>query len=198
LNGDSLLFLGPSKRTLGIISALKSVMDYDEFCSGQAEFTMMRNNEEFGYEFHSPIPIYPCEQFSDQILKATWGMLRKPIYAKEKFDASFADVTVKAGLQRVRRASSVCVGDYNNDALEDLFCAYWGHNALHRDSGDGMGTKSQRIDREDRRRIGRLFVAGADSNGRDTNRIEWRGHVQEEVGNISRENVAHFALSGSS
>ena len=55
-------------------------------------------------------------------------------------DGTFTDVTVKAGLQRVGWASSVCVGDYNNDGFEDLFCTYWGQNALYRNNGDGTFT----------------------------------------------------------
>ena len=55
-------------------------------------------------------------------------------------DGTFTDVTRKAGLQRVGWASSVCVGDYNNDGFEDLFCTYWGQNALYRNNGDGTFT----------------------------------------------------------
>ena len=55
-------------------------------------------------------------------------------------DGTFTDVTEKAGLQRVGWASSVCVGDYNNDGFEDLFCTYWGQNALYRNNGDGTFT----------------------------------------------------------
>jgi hypothetical protein len=55
-------------------------------------------------------------------------------------DGTFTDVTLKAGLQRVGWASSVCVGDYNNDGFEDLFCTYWGQNALYRNNGDGTFT----------------------------------------------------------
>ena len=55
-------------------------------------------------------------------------------------DGTFRDVTVKAGLQRVGWASSVCAGDYNNDGFEDLFCTYWGQNALYRNNGNGTFT----------------------------------------------------------
>jgi enediyne biosynthesis protein E4 len=55
-------------------------------------------------------------------------------------DGTFTDVTEKAGLQRVGWASSVCVGDYNNDGFEDLFCTYYGQNALYRNNGDGTFT----------------------------------------------------------
>jgi enediyne biosynthesis protein E4 len=52
-------------------------------------------------------------------------------------DGTFTDVTEKAGLQRVGWASSVCVGDYNNDGFDDLFCTYYGQNVLYRNNGDG-------------------------------------------------------------
>jgi enediyne biosynthesis protein E4 len=55
-------------------------------------------------------------------------------------DGTFTDVTEKAGLQRIGWASSVCVGDYNNDGFEDLFCTYYGQIVLYRNNGDGTFT----------------------------------------------------------
>ncbi len=55
-------------------------------------------------------------------------------------DGTFTDVTEKAGLRRVGWANSVCVGDYNNDGFDDLFCTYWGQNVLYRNNGDGTFT----------------------------------------------------------
>jgi enediyne biosynthesis protein E4 len=52
-------------------------------------------------------------------------------------DGTFTDVTDKAGLRRTGWASSVCVGDYNNDGHDDLFITYWGQNVLYRNNGDG-------------------------------------------------------------
>jgi len=52
-------------------------------------------------------------------------------------DGTFADVTEKAGLGAAGWASAVCVGDYNNDGFEDLFCTYYGQNKLYRNNGDG-------------------------------------------------------------
>jgi hypothetical protein len=52
-------------------------------------------------------------------------------------DGTFADVTQKAGLERVGWASGVCIGDYNNDGFDDIFVAYFGHNVLYRNNGDG-------------------------------------------------------------
>jgi hypothetical protein len=37
-------------------------------------------------------------------------------------------------------ANGVCVGDYNNDGFEDLFCTYFGHNKLYRNNQDGTFT----------------------------------------------------------
>ncbi|HUJ32329.1 MAG TPA: CRTAC1 family protein [Candidatus Acidoferrum sp.] len=59
---------------------------------------------------------------------------------KNNRDGTFTDVTAQAGLTKAGWASSVCVGDYNNDGLEDLFCTYWGQNALYRNNGDGTFT----------------------------------------------------------
>jgi enediyne biosynthesis protein E4 len=59
---------------------------------------------------------------------------------KNNRDGTFTDVTAQSGLTKVGWASSVCVGDYNNDGFEDLFCTYWGQNALYRNNGDGTFT----------------------------------------------------------
>jgi hypothetical protein len=59
---------------------------------------------------------------------------------KNNRDGTFTDVTEKSGLQDVGWASGVCVGDYNNDGFEDLFCTYYGQNKLYRNNGDGTFT----------------------------------------------------------
>ena len=55
-------------------------------------------------------------------------------------NGTFTDVTDQAGLRKAGWASSVCVGDYNNDGFEDLFCTYYGQNVLYRNNGDGTFT----------------------------------------------------------
>src|SRR5690242_18079491 len=59
---------------------------------------------------------------------------------KNNRDGTFTDVTVQAGLQAIGWASGVCVGDYNNDGFEDLFCTAFGQNRLYRTNGDGTFT----------------------------------------------------------
>jgi enediyne biosynthesis protein E4 len=59
---------------------------------------------------------------------------------KNNRDGTFTDVTEKSGLHDVGWANGVCVGDYNNDGNEDLFCTYFGHNKLYRNNGDGTFT----------------------------------------------------------
>jgi hypothetical protein len=56
---------------------------------------------------------------------------------KNNRDGTFTDVTVKAGLVHHGWGQGVCVGDYNNDGLDDLFVTYWGENKLYRNRGDG-------------------------------------------------------------
>ena len=56
---------------------------------------------------------------------------------KNNRDGTFTDVTKKAGLEAVGWANSVCIGDYNNDGFEDLFCTYYGQNRLYRNLGNG-------------------------------------------------------------
>ena len=59
---------------------------------------------------------------------------------KNNRDGTFTDVTEEAGLHHVGWANSVCVGDYNNDGFEDLFCTYFGQNKLYRNNGNGTFT----------------------------------------------------------
>ncbi len=59
---------------------------------------------------------------------------------KNNRDGTFTDVTEKAGLQAVGWACGVCIGDYNNDGFEDIFCTYFGQNILYRNNGDGTFT----------------------------------------------------------
>jgi hypothetical protein len=59
---------------------------------------------------------------------------------KNNRDGTFTDVTESAGLLATGWASAVCVGDYNNDGFDDLFCTYFGQNRLYRNNGDGTFT----------------------------------------------------------
>src|SRR5437016_9221112 len=61
------------------------------------------------------------------------------LYKNER-DVTFTDVTEKSGLGAVGWASGVCVGDYNHDGFEDLFCTCFGQNRLYRNNGDGTFT----------------------------------------------------------
>ncbi len=59
---------------------------------------------------------------------------------KNNRNGTFTDVTEKAGLKSTDWASSVTVGDYNNDGFDDLFVTYYGHNVLYKNNGDGTFT----------------------------------------------------------
>jgi hypothetical protein len=59
---------------------------------------------------------------------------------KNNRDGTFTDVTKKAGLHSVGWACGVCVGDYNNDGFDDIFCTCFGQNILYRNNGDGTFT----------------------------------------------------------
>ncbi len=55
-------------------------------------------------------------------------------------DGTFTDVTEKAGLVRSGWGQGCCIGDYDNDGLDDLFVTYWGQNVLYHNNGDGTFT----------------------------------------------------------
>jgi len=46
----------------------------------------------------------------------------------------------KAGLRSLGWACGVCIGDYNNDGFDDIFCTNFGQNVLYRNNGDGTFT----------------------------------------------------------
>jgi hypothetical protein len=55
---------------------------------------------------------------------------------RNNHDGTFADVTVKAGLNGTGWGQGVCVGDYDNDGWEDLYVTYYGKNRLlHNQNG---------------------------------------------------------------
>jgi hypothetical protein len=55
-------------------------------------------------------------------------------------DGTFTDVTLQAGLLDTGWACGVCVGDYNNDGFDDIFCTYYGQDKLYRNNGNGTFT----------------------------------------------------------
>ena len=75
-------------------------------------------------------------------LNTTWPPGQAPtshLY-KNNRDGTFTDVTEKSGLGRTGWQTGVCVGDYDNDGWDDLFCCFWGHNILFHNNGDGTFT----------------------------------------------------------
>ncbi|PYQ39202.1 MAG: RNA-binding protein, partial [Acidobacteria bacterium] len=59
---------------------------------------------------------------------------------KNNRDGTFTDVTEESGLGRTGWQTGVCVGDFDNDGWDDLFCCFWGHNILFHNNGDGTFT----------------------------------------------------------
>jgi enediyne biosynthesis protein E4 len=64
---------------------------------------------------------------------AEWPKGRAPVshlYHNAR-NGTFTDVTARSGLDKTGWASSVCVGDYDNDGWLDLFVTYYGRNVLY-------------------------------------------------------------------
>ena len=55
-------------------------------------------------------------------------------------DGTFTDVTASSGLDLPGWAQGVCVGDYDNDGLDDLYITYYGKNRLYHNDGRGHFT----------------------------------------------------------
>jgi hypothetical protein len=50
---------------------------------------------------------------------------------RNNHDGTFADVTIKAGMDANGWGQGVCVGDYDNDGWEDVYITYYGKNRLY-------------------------------------------------------------------
>lgn len=59
---------------------------------------------------------------------------------KNNRDGTFTDVTASAGLAKSGWANGVCIGDFDNDGIDDLFVTYRGRNVLYRNNGNGTFT----------------------------------------------------------
>jgi enediyne biosynthesis protein E4 len=75
-------------------------------------------------------------------LNTQWPPGQEPIshLFKNNRDGTFTDVTAKAGVGVFGWQTAVCVGDYDNDGWDDLFCCFWGRTILFHNNGDGTFT----------------------------------------------------------
>jgi enediyne biosynthesis protein E4 len=108
---------------------------------------------------------------------------------KNNRDGTFTDVTEKAGLHAAGWASGVCVGDYDNDGFEDIFCTYFGQNILYHNNGDGTFADVTKaaglLNDQPRWGAGCSFV--------DYNRD---GHLDLFVSNYIRFSIEHAPVPG--
>jgi hypothetical protein len=59
---------------------------------------------------------------------------------KNNRDGTFTDITAGSGIVRSGWGQGCCVGDYDNDGLNDLFVTYYGQPSLYKNHGDGKFT----------------------------------------------------------
>ena len=74
--------------------------------------------------------------------ETTWPKGEAPVSRlyKNNRDGTFTDVTLQSGLARTGWGQGCCVGDYDNDGLDDLLVTYWGDCVLYRNNGNGTFT----------------------------------------------------------
>jgi hypothetical protein len=59
---------------------------------------------------------------------------------KNNRDGTFTDITAGSGITRSGWGQGCCVGDYDNDGLDDLFVSYYGQPSLYKNLGNGKFT----------------------------------------------------------
>ncbi len=74
--------------------------------------------------------------------EAKWTNADRPVSRlfKNNRDGTFTDVTLESGLARTGWGQGCCVGDYDNDGLDDLLVTYWGDCVLYKNRGKGKFT----------------------------------------------------------
>jgi hypothetical protein len=109
---------------------------------------------------------------------------------KNNRDGTFTDVTEAAGLKAAGWANGVCVGDYNNDGFDDLFCTYYGQNRLYRNNGNGTFT--------DVTKEAGLFSANATRWGAGCAFVDYNrdGHLDLFVSNYIQFSFEHAPVPG--
>jgi 20S proteasome alpha/beta subunit len=81
--------------------ALKSVMDYDESCGGEAQFLVMKENGEIEFEIDTPIRLYRADEFPTQIFTQMWRLLRSLARSGEEPDTDMMPWEFESEVKRI-------------------------------------------------------------------------------------------------
>ena len=93
----------------------------------------------FDYDADGLADIYLVNGSTLELLRRAAAAPAAALY-RNNGDGTFRDVTREAGVANERWGQGVCVGDFDNDGLADMYVTNFGPNRLYRGAGQGRFT----------------------------------------------------------
>lgn len=124
--------------------AQQAGLDVETVYGGKFKNTYLLETTGCGLAFYD----YDNDGWQDLFLVNGWRLEGFPVgqeprchLFKNNRDGTFTDVTKGSGLEhKTGWGQACCVGDFDNDGLDDLFVTYYGQNVLYRNNGNGRFT----------------------------------------------------------